>query len=249
MTERGHELEISAIRRRLAELSAERDALEAHLKKLFQPAVSPPSDLAVPSGITAASPAAEKVALFRTLFGGRADVFPLRWANAKTDRAGYAPACTNEWVTGVCGKPRVKCGNCPNQAFVPVSDEVIESHLRGVDHLRPGRGFRDFVAGVYPLLPDETCRFLAADFDGERWAQDALAYIETCRARGIPPALERSRSGEGGHVWIFFSEPVPAREARQLSAMLVTETMERRPEIGFASYDRLWCMAGREAPW
>jgi hypothetical protein len=89
-------------------------------------------------------------------------------------------------------------------------------------------------------LPDETCRFLAADFDGERWAQDALAYIETCRTRGIPAALERSRSGEGGHVWIFFSEPVPAREARQLGAMLITETMERRPEIGFASYDRLF---------
>jgi hypothetical protein len=105
MTERGHELEISAIRRRLAELSAERDALEAHLKKLLQMAVSAPSDV-VPSGITAASPAAEKVALFRTLFGGRTDVFPLRWANAKTDRAGYAPACANEWVTGVCGKPR-----------------------------------------------------------------------------------------------------------------------------------------------
>jgi len=241
MTERGHELEISAIRRRLAELGAEREALEADLKKLLQPAISaPPHDLAVSGGITAASPPAEKVALFRTLFGGRTDVFPLRWANAKTDRAGYAPACANEWVTGVCGKPRVKCGNCPNQAFVPMSDEVIESHLRGVDHLRPGRGFRDFVVGVYPLLPDETCRFLAADFDGERWAQDALAYIETCRTRGIPAALERSRSGEGGHVWIFFSEPVSAREARQLGAMLITETMERRPEIGFASYDRLF---------
>lgn len=240
MTERGHELEISAIRRRLAELSAERAALEAHLKKLLQPDISAASDLAVPSGVTAASPAAEKVTLFRTLFGGRTDVFPLRWANSKTDRAGYSPACANEWVTGVCGKPRVKCGNCPNQAFVPVSDEVIESHLRGVDHLRSSSGFRDYVVGVYPLLLDETCRFLAADFDGESWARDALAYIETCRARGVPAALERSRSGEGGHVWIFFSEPVPAREARQLGDMLITETMDRRPEIGFSSYDRLF---------
>ena len=240
MTERGHEVEISTIRRRLAELSAERASLEAHLKKLLQPAISVPSDLAVPSGITAASPVAEKVGLFRVLFGGRPDVFPLRWENAKTERAGYAPACVNEWVAGVCGKPRVKCGNCPNQAFVPVSNDVIESHLRGVDHVRSRSGFRDFVAGVYPLLPDETCRFLAADFDGESWARDALAYIETCRARGVPAALERSRSGEGGHVWIFFSEPIPAREARQLGAMLITETMDRRPEIGFASYDRLF---------
>lgn len=240
MMERGHEVEISTIRRRLAELSAERTALEAHLKKLLQPAVAAPSEPAVRSGVTAASPAVEKVALFRVLFGGRADVFPLRWENAKAGRAGYAPACANEWVTGVCGKPRVKCGKCPNQAFVPVSNDVIESHLRGVDHARPRSGIRDFVAGVYPLLPDETCRFLAADFDGESWARDALAYIEACRARGVPAALERSRSGEGGHVWIFFSEPVPAREARQLGAMLITETMDRRPEIGFASYDRLF---------
>ena len=98
----------------------------------------------------------------------------------------------------------------------------------------------DFVAGVYPLLFDETCWFLAIDFDGESWAPDALAYLETCRARGVPAALERSRSGNGGHIWIFFSEPVPAREARRLGAMLVTETMERRPEIGFQSYDRFF---------
>ena len=99
---------------------------------------------------------------------------------------------------------------------------------------------RDFVVGVYPLLPDETCRFLAADFDGESWARDAVAYLETCRIRGVSAALERSRSGKGGHVWIFFAEPIPAREARQLGAMLITATMERRPEIGFASYDRLF---------
>ena len=157
------------------------------MKKLQQPAISaPPPDLAVSRGITAASPPAEKVALFRTLCGLRTDVFPLRWANAKTDRAGYAPACANEWVTGVCGKPRVKCGNCPNQAFVPISDEVIESHLRNVDHLRLGRGFRDFVAGVYPL-PGETCRFLAADFDGEGAGR-------ACLHRDVPDAGYSSRA-------------------------------------------------------
>ena len=180
------------------------------------------------------------MALFRSLFAGRQDVFPVRWENTKAARAGYAPACVNEWVKGVCGKPRMKCGECPNQAFIAVSDDVIESHLRGDDSVRARGAGRDFVAGVYPLLSDETCCFLAADFDGEGWARDALAYAETCRIRGVPAVLERSRSGEGGHVWIFFAEPIPAREARQLGAMLITATMERRPEIGFASYDRLF---------
>ena len=97
-----------------------------------------------------------------------------------------------------------------------------------------------FVMGVYALLPDETCWFLAVDFDGASWADDARAFIETCRAEGVPAALERSRSGQGGHVWIFFAPPVPARDARRLGAWLVTRTMERRPEIGFASYDRFF---------
>jgi hypothetical protein len=188
--------------------------------------------------VTAASGAAEKITLFRRLFAGRHDVFPTRWENTRTKRSGYAPACTNEWVKGVCGKPQVKCGECPNRAFIPLSDDVIERHLRG-EHLTQRLG-TDFVAGVYPLLADETCWFLAADFDGENWAADALAYMQTCRGKGVPAALERSRSGQGAHVWIFFSEPVPAREARRLGALLLTETMESRPEIGFASYDRFF---------
>ena len=129
----------------------------------------------------------------------------------------------------------MKCGECPHQAFIPPSEDIIEKHLRGGD-VRSG----DFVAGVYPLLQDETCWFLAADFDKESWADDAWALLDTCHAKGIAAALERSRSGNGGHVWIFFSEPVPARTARQLGSALITETMERRPEIGFASYDRFF---------
>ncbi len=187
--------------------------------------------------MTTASPTADKVALFRRLFAGRPDVFPLRWENSKTGKSGYSPACANEWVRGVCGKPQVKCGECPNQAFVPVSDATIDKHLRGGDG---SRGAGAFVAGVYPMLADETCWFLAADFDKESWAADAVAMIETCKAKGVPAALERSRSGNGAHVWIFFSEPIPARTARQLGAAIMTETMERRPEIGFASYDRFF---------
>ena len=104
---------------------------------------------------------------------------------------------------GVCGKPQVKCGECPHQAFIPVSDSVIERHLRGGGR---GRLDADFVAGVYPLLPDETCWFLAADFDEQDWMTDASAMIDTCHAKDVAAALERSRSGNGGHVWIFFSD-------------------------------------------
>ena len=240
--DREKEEEIARVRARLKLLEAERAELEGKLGKLQrQPAIDEyRKSLLIdgPPSVTAASPTSDKVSLFRRLFVGRVDVFPMRWENRKTKKAGYAPACANEWAKGICGKPRIKCGECPHQAFVPVSDRIIEKHLRGGDKERPAGG--EFVAGVYPLLQDENCWFLAADFDKESWADDARAMIETCHARGIPAALERSRSGNGGHVWIFFSEPIPARTARQLGAMIVTETMERRPEIGFSSYDRFF---------
>ena len=142
-------------------------------------------------------------------------------------------------MRGVCGKPQVKCGDCPSQAFIPFTNEVIECHLRGEDRVRSnGRG-GDFVAGVYPLFFDDTCSFLAVDFDDESWASDALAFIATCREFGVPAALERSRSGNGGHVWLFFAEPV-ARPMPVVSGLAADTTMNRRPEIGFTSYDRLF---------
>ena len=239
MAEREPDQEIAQIRAKLAALEAEQASIKRRLGGLLQ-AKQPVAPIPATDrgGVTAASGAAEKVTLFRRLFAGRDDVFPVRWENTKTGRSGYAPACANEWVNGICGKPQVKCGECPNQAFIPASDAVIERHLRG-EHPTQRLG-ADFVAGVYPLLPNETCWFLAADFDGQSWAVDALAYMQACRVKGVPAALERSRSGRGGHVWIFFSEPVPAREARRLGALLLTEAMECRPEIGFASYDRLF---------
>lgn len=228
------------VRARLADLDAERlelqreaKALEARLASESELAVQRPAFENAP--VTNSSPSHEKLELFRRLFAGRPDVFPVRWENRRNGRSGYSPACTNEWVKGICAKPAVKCGECPQQKFIPPDETVMEKHLRGSD----ARG-GDFVAGVYPLLSGDTCWFLAADFDKASWAEDANALLETCRAKGVPAGLERSRSGNGGHVWIFFSEPVSACIARQLGSTLITETMERRPEIGFASYDRLF---------
>ena len=183
----------------------------------------------------ARSPAADKVALFRSLFRGRVDVYPRRFESQKTGRSGYAPACGNEWVRGICEKPRIKCAACPHRAFLPVTDDVIRWHLSGKD-----KAGQPFVAGVYPMLADETCHFIAMDFDKESWQHDVLAVMETCRRLEIPAALERSRSGNGGHVWIFFEAPVPATLARKLGSFVLTETMEHRPELGLASYDRLF---------
>jgi superfamily II DNA or RNA helicase len=176
-----------------------------------------------------------KIRLFRSLFRGREDVYPRRFESRKTGKAGYSPACGNEWIRGVCEKPRIKCTNCANQRFLPVTDDVIRSHLAGHDE----QGC-DFVMGVYPMLQDETCFFLAADFDKSSWRWDVQAFLETCRLLGVPAALERSRSGEGAHIWLFFEAAIPAGLARKLGSHLITESMERRPDIGLDSYDRFF---------
>jgi superfamily II DNA or RNA helicase/very-short-patch-repair endonuclease len=176
-----------------------------------------------------------KIALFRSLFRGREDVYPRQFENRKTGKSGYAPACGNEWVRGVCEKPRIKCAECPNRRFLPVTDDVIRWHLSGSD----AEG-QPFVAGVYPLLRDETCFFLAVDFDKAGWCEDAAAFLETSHHLNLPAALERSRSGRGAHVWFFFEEAIPAALARRLGSHVLTETMEGRPDIGLDSYDRLF---------
>ncbi len=230
--------EIVRIRERLADLETERTKLEAqlasivtHKKDSSQPEISS-HEL---GRLTASSSPAEKIALFHSLFRGREDVFPKRWSNLRSGKSGYAPACANEWVRRFCGKPKTKCGDCLNRAFVPITNAIFSQHLRG-----EGADGRDFTIGVYPMLPDETCWFLAADFDKESWRHDVAAFLSTCRAKSVPAVLERSRSGNGGHVWIFFSKPVPAALARSLGAHILTETMEQNPDIGFESYDRFF---------
>jgi superfamily II DNA or RNA helicase len=177
----------------------------------------------------------DKVALFRSLFRGREDVYPRRFESRKTGKSGYSPVCANEWVRDVCDKRAVPCGKCANRRFLPVTDEIIRQHLTGEDD----RG-REFVMGVYPMLLDETCLFLAADFDKNTWRDDTAAAMDTCRELRIPAAMERSRSGHGAHVWLFFEDSISARLARNLGAHILTETMERRPDIGLDSYDRFF---------
>ena len=185
--------------------------------------------------VTNQSTPAEKITLFRSLFRGREEVYPLRFESAKTGKSGYSPVCGNEWVRGICEKPRIKCSDCRFQKWLPVTDEVIRRHLSGVDE----RG-KVFVAGVYPMLLDERCFFLAVDFDEGDWAADARAFLATCVRLKVPAVLERSRSGNGGHVWVFFAEAIPAALARKLGAHVLTETMEQRPEAGMKSYDRFF---------
>ena len=170
----------------------------------------------------------EKIRIFRQLFRGRSDVFPIRWESAK-GKSGYSPACANEWKRGICKKPKIKCGSCDQRKLLPVTDQVIYDHLTGKHTI-----------GVYPLLPDDTCFFLAVDFDKTDWREDALAFIHSCKNLNIPASLEISRSGNGAHVWIFFSEPVPARDARQLGTILISHTCRHTRQLSLASYDRFF---------
>ena len=180
----------------------------------------------------------EKIALFRGLFRGREDVYPRRFERVRTGKVGYQPVCRNEWVRAVCEKPKIHCEDCANRAFLPVNNGVVRNHLLGIDPQDKSR--RDFTIGVYPMLLDETCWFLAADFDKATWQDDTKTFLETCKLFDVPAALERSRSGNGGHIWIFFSEPILAVLARKIGTFLLTQTLERRPEIGLDSYDRFF---------
>lgn len=172
---------------------------------------------------------AEKVALFRRLFRGRTDVYPIRWESKSTGKSGYAPACANEWHAGVCEKPRIKCGDCSNRLLIPQSDAVIYDHLAG-----------EHTVGVYPLLEDDTCCFLAVDFDKADWRDDARAFMQSCQELGVPAALEISRSGNGAHAWVFFASRVSARDARRLGTAMISHTCSRTRQLKLDSYDRLF---------
>jgi hypothetical protein len=124
--------------------------------------------------------------------------------------------------------------NCPKRELLPLTEEVIDNHLRNRDE--NGNG----IVGIYPLLPDETCLFLAVDFDEENWQKDISTFRLMCKELNIPVAIERSRSGNGAHAWFFFDEPALAVSARKLGNVLLTKAMSIRHEIRFTSYDRMF---------
>ena len=180
----------------------------------------------------------ERVALFMSLFKGREDVFARRWFSKSTGKAGYQPVCVNEWRRGVCDKKTHKCAECPNRDFAPLTSHDVYRHLEGKDE-----NCCD-VVGLYAIMPDNNCSFLCTDFDDKNckhgYKDDVLAFVGVCRDWQIPYAIERSRSGNGAHVWIFFEEPLPAFKARRLGNAILTEAMNRDGRMSFNSYDRFF---------
>lgn len=170
-----------------------------------------------------------QVALFKSYFRGREDVYAKFWVNNRTGKRGYSPTCKNEWVRSLCRKGAVKCSECPNQEFIPFNENAIRRHLSG-----------ECIIGVYPMLKNDNCYFLAIDFDKENWLDDIAVLKDICSEEGISVAIERSRSGKGGHIWIFFGEEIPAALARRLGTCLITKAMARRYQIDMKSYDRLF---------
>ena len=223
-TDRGDELaqELARLRNENSRLAG---LLDAHgiAWRVTQPATAPAA-AAAPAPLTTD----EKVALFRRLFRGRTDVYPVRW-ESKAGKSGYSPACANEWRSGVCEKPRIKCADCSHRLLIPLTDQTIYDHLAG-----------RHTVGVYPLLEDDSCHFLAVDFDDAEWRDDARAFVQSCRNLGVPFALEVSRSGAGAHVWVFFSSKVAARDARRLGTAIISHTCARTRKLKLASYDRLF---------
>lgn len=223
----------------LKELERERESLIERLKLLraSEPTITPTAEepkplLGEPVSLSVPVTPAEKVDLFLKLFRCRESVFPKLW-ESKAGKKGYSPACNNEWVPGICGKPpkgKVKCSECPNQAFPPLDAASVDRHLRG----------QVPAVGTYAIRQDDTCTFLACDFDGKGWQSDVFVYQQVAREMGVEVPVERSRSGNGAHAWIFFLEPVPARMARALGTAILLRCGEADHRVDLESYDRFF---------
>lgn len=184
--------------------------------------------------VTQQSSSEEKISLFMSLFRGRDNVYAKRWYSEKSGKSGYQPVCLNEWILRVCDKRKTKCAECPNRKFAALTQNAVSKHLQG----KAANG-TDTV-GIYPLTEDECCYLLAIDFDGDGWKEDVSAVREVCEENGMPALVERSRSGQGGHIWFFFSDKVRASLARRFGTLLLNAAMQSRHNIGFSAYDRLF---------
>ena len=215
---------------RIKELEAENAELRKRLGENIAPVEQKPTAMLRLS-------LQEKVDLFRSLFKGREDVFARRWYSRTSGKSGYQPVCKNEW-SQPCRERNHKCDDCPNRQFLPITNDDLYRHLSGKD--AEGKD----VIGLYVLNEDNTCHLLCADFDDKNcehgFQDDVLAYVGVCKSWDIPCSIERSRSGNGAHVWIFFETPIMATRARRLGNAILTEAMNRNGKIGFKSYDRFF---------
>lgn len=225
----------SDLKQRIAEINSHLEQLEEQkqvlLKELhlLQEDNIYSSSCGVPAISATLTNSEQRLQLFSRLFRCREDVFPKYWENQAKKTKGYSPACRIEWKRGMCGKPKVKCGECPNQQFIPFDISIIREHLEG-----------KITIGTYAIRKDDTCIFLAADFDKEHWKDDVYAYAMAAKEYGIEVSIERSRSGNGAHGWIFFNEPVQASLARQLGAAILLKAIAKQHTISFKSYDRFF---------
>jgi len=216
--------ELARLRRELERLRAENVRLSRLLDLRGQDTAPAPEQLAAavapPGLVVMSSPVEDKLALYTNRFRARADVYAVRWENARTGLSGWMPAVAGGWRKGMDRK---------GATILPLTAEVVSAHLIG-----------DVFIGLYPLCADNSCHFLVADFDGPTAMLDALAYSKAARASAVPAALEISQSGRGAHVWVFFTEAVPATVARSVGTALVHEAIVLRGSMDLRSYDRLF---------
>ena len=222
--------EIEQIKSRLREIDLERNELLRKLNDLKnQQEKNPVEILGTHIFDKVPDTPEEKVNLFLRLFRCREDVYPRRWVNNKTNKSGYSPVCIYEWDREFCRKGTVKCSACQNQNYAPLNEKAVTEHLLGKETI-----------GTYAIKPNDTCMFLAADFDKSSWKEDVLAYKHAAADLGVAVSIEISRSGNGAHAWIFFTEPVSARVARQLGSIILSNASSDHATLSLDSYDRFF---------